>query len=99
MRSACAAPLRQIVSNAGQAPDILVERVRRLKGNMGYDARTEQFKDMIESGIIDPAKVVKSAVKHAASVACNLLSIGASITFDDRKEAVSDAESSSLLFG
>lgn len=99
MRSACSAPLRQIVSNAGQAPDILVERVRRLKGNMGYDARTEQFKDMIESGIIDPAKVVKSAVKHAASVACNLLSIGASVTFDDRKEAVSDAESSSLLFG
>jgi len=99
MRSACAAPLRQIVTNAGQAPDIVVEKVKRLKGNVGYDARAEQYRDMLESGIIDPAKVVKSAVKHAASVACNLLSIGASITLDDRADTPAAGDASSLLFG
>lgn len=97
MRDACEAPLRQIVTNGGGAPDIVAEKVKRLKGNMGFDARTEKYCDLVESGIIDPAKVVKSAIKHSASVACNLLSIGAVMTFDTSQHE-SDTEQSSLLF-
>ena len=97
VRDACEAPLRQIVTNGGGAPDIVTEKVKRLKGNMGFDARTEKYCDLVESGIIDPAKVVKSAVKHSAAVACSLLSIGAVMTFDTG-QSEPDAEQSSLLF-
>lgn len=100
MRGACEAPMRQIVINAGSAPDIIVEKVKKLKGNMGYDARSESYRDMLEGGIVDPTKVVKSAVKHAASVACNLLSIGCAITYDAGEEAPAQEEQkSSLMFG
>lgn len=99
MKSACESPLRQIVINAGIAPDIVLERVKKLKGSVGYDARTEVYKDLIASGIIDPTKVVKSAVKHAASVACNLLSIGAAVTYDLGSQADDLSQDSSLLFG
>jgi chaperonin GroEL len=98
MKSACEAPLRQIVVNAGIAPDIVLERVKRMKGSVGYDARSEVYKDLIDAGIIDPTKVVKSAVKHAAAVACNLLSIGAAVTYD-MAENNDASEDSSLLFG
>jgi chaperonin GroEL len=64
---------------------------------VGYDARGERYCDLVESGIIDPAKVVKSAVRHSASAACNLLSIGAAVTFDLAPEGLSD-EQSALLF-
>ena len=97
MQEACEVPLRQIVANGGGAPDIVAEKVKKLKGNVGYDARAEKYCDLIATGIIDPAKVVKSAVKHSASVACNLLSIGAVMTFD-ASESDHDAEQSSLLF-
>ena len=97
VRDACEAPLRQIVINSGGTPDIVLERVKRYKGNIGYDARQETYKDLIELGIIDPTKVVKSAVKHAASAACNLLSIGAAVTYD-LDTVVNDKDSSALLF-
>ena len=99
MRSACESPLRQIIMNAGGAPDIILERVKKLKGGMGYDVRAEMYKDLIVSGIIDPTKVVKSAVKHAASVACNLLSIGAAVTHDSGALVNSGDENNTLLFG
>jgi chaperonin GroEL len=99
MRSACESPLRQIIMNAGGAPDIILERVKKLKGGMGYDVRAETYKDLIVSGIIDPTKVVKSAVKHASSVACNLLSIGAAVTHDTGPLVESGDENNTLLFG
>lgn len=100
MRHACEAPMRQIVINAGSPPDIIVEKVKKLKGNLGYDARSESYRDMLEGGIIDPTKVVKSAVKHAASVACNLLSIGCAITYDvGDDKPVNEEQKSSLMFG
>lgn len=99
MRSACESPLRQIIMNAGGAPDIILERVKKLKGGMGYDVRAETYKDLIVSGIIDPTKVVKSAVKHASSVACNLLSIGAAVTHDTGPLVESGDENNALLFG
>lgn len=97
MKNACHAPLRQIIVNAGTSPDVVLEKVRKLKGDMGYDARTESYRDMITAGIIDPTKVVKSSVKHAASVACNLLSIGAAVTFDDNTYVNSQENESSLM--
>ena len=97
MQEACEVPLRQIVANGGGAPDIIVGRVKRLKGNAGFDARTEKYCDLIAAGIIDPAKVVNSAIKHAAAVACSLLSIGAVMTFDT-SESATESEQSSLLF-
>lgn len=96
MRDACEVPLRQIVANGGGAPDIVAEKVKRLKGSMGYDARSERYCDLVEAGIIDPAKVVKSAVRHSAAAACNLLSIGAAITLDTAQDGLD--EQSSLLF-
>lgn len=99
VRDACEAPLRQIVQNGGGAPDIVVEKVRRLRGSIGYDARNEKYCDLVENGIIDPAKVVKSALKHSAAVACSLLSIGAAITFDVQEAGPGGdgTEQSSLL--
>lgn len=97
MKNACSAPLRQIIINAGVSPDVVLERVRKLKGSMGYDARTESYRDMITSGIIDPTKVVKSSVKHAASVACNLLSIGAAITFDTSSQTFQEDTPSLMM--
>jgi chaperonin GroEL len=99
MRTACEAPMRQIILNSGVSPDIILERVKKMKGSQGYDARGETYKDLIAVGIIDPTKVVKSAVKHAASVACNLLSIGAAVTYDVREASDDMSQDSSLLFG
>lgn len=66
VRSACEAPIRQILKNAGIDADEIMERV---DGLVGYDVRGDQFGDMFEMGIIDPLKVVVSALKDAASVA------------------------------
>ena len=83
VKEACLDPLRQIVSNTGGAPEVVLEKVSRAKGAKGYDARNEAYVDMIDSGIIDPAKVVKSAVHHASSAARNLLSVGCAMVQDD----------------
>ncbi len=63
------APLRQIVYNAGGEPSVVVQEVRNGKGNYGYNAATGEYGDMIEIGILDPAKVTRSALQAAASVA------------------------------
>ena len=62
-------PLRVIVTNAGaDASDVLSE-IRRNAGNYGYNAQTETFDDLVETGIIDPTKVVRVALQNAASIA------------------------------
>ncbi len=83
VKEACLDPLRQIVANTGGAPEVVLEKVSRAKGSKGYDARNEAYVDMLEKGIIDPAKVVKSAVHHASSAARNLLSVGCAMIQDD----------------
>jgi chaperonin GroEL len=63
-------PLRQIVANAGKEGAVIVERVRSEKNpNIGYNALTEKFEDLISAGVIDPAKVTRSALQNAASIA------------------------------
>ncbi|MBP1628635.1 MAG: groL [Holophagaceae bacterium] len=72
-------PLRQIASNAGVEGSVIVNRVKDEKGNFGYNAATDEFGDMVAFGVIDPAKVTKSALRNAASVAAMMLTTEAII--------------------
>lgn len=69
LRRAMEEPLRQIVSNAGDEASVVLNEVRKGSGNFGYNAATGQYGDMIAMGILDPAKVTRSALQNAASVA------------------------------
>lgn len=93
VRRACEAPLLQIVKNSGGVAEVVLEKVTRLKGIKGYDAKNEKYVDMFESGIIDPLKVVRSSLQHAASAACNLLSVGCAMVHDDQPSTSSDKTS------
>ena len=63
------APLRQIVTNAGEEASVVASAVKAGEGNYGYNASTEQYGDMLEMGILDPTKVTRSALQFAASIA------------------------------
>ena len=73
VRRAIEEPLRQIVSNAGGEGSVVVSKVREEKDNFGFNAKTEEFVDMLSAGIIDPTKVTRVALENAASVAGMLL--------------------------
>ncbi len=82
------APARQIAENAGvRSGDVIVERVKTESGNIGYDALNGKFVDMIEAGIVDPAKVTRSALQNAASVAGLLLTTEALVVERPEKKA------------
>jgi chaperonin GroEL len=66
---AIAAPLKRIAENAGQNGAVIAERVKEKDFNVGYNAATNEFTDMFEAGIVDPAKVTRSALQNAASIA------------------------------
>ena len=68
-RRALEAPLRAIVANAGEEPSVILNKVKEGTGNFGYNAATGEFGDMVAMGILDPTKVTRSALQHAASVA------------------------------
>ncbi|ABR83794.1 MULTISPECIES: chaperonin GroEL [Pseudomonas aeruginosa group] len=68
LRRAVEAPLRQIVANAGDEPSVVVDKVKQGSGNYGFNAATGVYGDMIEMGILDPAKVTRSALQAAASI-------------------------------
>jgi len=76
---ACRAPLTQIASNAGQDGGIVCEKVLEAKGNVGYNAATDVYEDLVKVGIIDPTKVTRTALQNAASVAVLLLTSDALI--------------------
>jgi len=74
-------PLRQMVANAGKEGAAIVERVRSEKNpNIGYNVVTQEFEDLVAAGVIDPAKVVRSALQHAASIAGLMLTTEALIS-------------------
>ena len=73
-------PTRQIAENSGKDGAVIVEQIFEKKGNWGYDARRDEFCDLVKAGIIDPAKVVRSALQNAASVASTLLMSNVMIT-------------------
>lgn len=73
VRRALEEPLRQITTNAGKEGSVIVNAVMKGKGDYGYNARTDQFVNMIEAGVIDPTKVSRVALENAASIAGMLL--------------------------
>ncbi len=79
-RRALTAPLRQIAENAGSEGSVVLDKVRQLKGNEGFNAATGEYGDMIEWGILDPAKVTRTALQAAASVAGLMITTEAMIT-------------------
>lgn len=82
------APLRQIVTNAGQEASVILNRVKDGEGNFGYNAQTGEYGDLFEMGVIDPAKVTRSALQSAGSVAGLMITTECMIADDpEEKEA------------
>ena len=81
VRRALEEPLRQIVQNAGKEGAVVVERVRQEKNeNFGFNAATEQYEDLVKAGVIDPAKVTRTALQNAASIAGLMLTTEAMVS-------------------
>jgi chaperonin GroEL len=85
IRRAIEEPLRQIVANAGEEGSIVVQKVREGTGSFGFNAATGTYGDLVAQGVIDPVKVVRSALQNAASVAALMLTTEAMIA-DKPKE-------------
>ncbi|WP_205342516.1 chaperonin GroEL [Denitrificimonas caeni] len=92
LRRAVESPLRQIVANAGDEPSVVVDKVKQGEGNYGYNAATGEYGDMIAMGILDPAKVTRSALQAAASIAGLMVTTEAMIAEikDDSAPAMPD---------
>ncbi|MDA0746141.1 MAG: chaperonin GroEL [bacterium] len=80
VRRALEEPMRQIANNAGVEGSLVVQRVREEKGSFGFNAQTETYEDLVKAGVIDPTKVVRSAIENAASIASLLLTTEAMVT-------------------
>jgi chaperonin GroEL len=79
-------PLRQIVGNAGEEGSIVVQKIKEGKGNFGFNAATGQYGDLVADGVIDPVKVVRSALQNAASVASLMLTTEAMVAEKPKEE-------------
>jgi chaperonin GroEL len=86
IRRAIEEPLRQIVENAGEEGSIVINKVRENKGSYGYNAQTGQYGDLLAQGVIDPVKVVRSALQNAASVAGLMLTTEALVAEKPKEE-------------
>ena len=84
VKKALSAPLRQIVINAGIDAGVVIEKVRNFENGIGFDAAKEEYVDMVKAGIIDPAKVTRSAIQNAVSVSSVLLTT--EVTVGNEKE-------------
>ncbi len=80
LRRALEEPLRQIAKNAGKDGAVVVEEVKKNKGNFGYNAADDKYEDLVKAGIIDPTKVTRSALQNAVSAAALLLTTEAVVT-------------------
>jgi chaperonin GroEL len=83
---ACEEPLRQISSNAGQEGSVVLDKVMAGKGAFGFNAATETYEDLEAAGVIDPTKVVRTALENASSVSGLLLTTEALIAERPKKE-------------
>jgi chaperonin GroEL len=79
-------PMRWIARNAGQDGSVVVDKVRQSKGSVGYNAASEEYEDLMKAGIIDPTKVVRTALLNAASVAGLLLTTEAMVAEKPKEE-------------
>jgi chaperonin GroEL len=84
-------PLRQIVTNAGGEPSVVLNKVLEGKGSFGYNAATEAYGDLIEMGILDPTKVTRCALQNAASIASLILITDVMIADLPKNEDTPDA--------
>ena len=80
VRKALEEPVKQIAANAGKEGSVIVEQIRKSKAGEGYDALNDKFVNMFEAGIVDPAKVTRSALQNAASIAAMVLTTEAMVT-------------------
>jgi len=80
LRRALEEPMRQIAANAGKDGSVVIEEIKRQEKGIGYDAAADKYVDMIASGIIDPAKVTRTALQNAVSVAGSVLTTEVAIT-------------------
>jgi chaperonin GroEL len=87
IRRAVEEPLRMISQNAGVEASIVVERVKAGKGSFGFNAATEEYEDLVKAGVIDPTKVVRTALQNASSVSALLLTTEAMIAEKPEKKA------------
>ncbi len=86
LKKALEEPIRWIAQNAGHDGSIVIEKVKNEKGNMGFDAQEEEYTDLVKAGIIDPTKVVRTALQNAASVAALLLTTEAMVAERPREK-------------
>ncbi len=87
VRKALEEPVRQIAANAGQEGSVIIEEIRKGKAGWGYDALNGKYTDMFAAGIVDPAKVTRSALQNAASIAAMVLTTEAVVTeIPEKKE-------------
>jgi chaperonin GroEL len=86
VRRALEDPLRWIAGNAGQEGSVVVEKVRQGKSSFGFNAATEEYEDLMKAGIMDPTKVVRTALQNAASVAALLLTTEAMVAEKPKEE-------------
>ncbi|HUD43700.1 MAG TPA: chaperonin GroEL [Dokdonella sp.] len=85
-KRAMEAPLREIVTNAGEEPSVILNKVAEGKGNFGYNAATGEYGDMVELGILDPTKVTRTALQNAASIAGLVITTEAMVAEAPKKE-------------
>ena len=88
VRRSLEAPLRQLVVNAGLEAALIVENVKNAKGTNGYNVATGEYMDLVKAGVLDPAKVTRSALQNAASIAGLLLTTECMVTdIPEKKES------------
>lgn len=80
LKQALIEPLKQISENAGKEGSVVVEHVKKLEGNEGYNANADKYEDLVAQGIVDPAKVTRSALQNAASAAVMILTTEAAVS-------------------
>ena len=86
VRRAIEEPTRQLADNGGAEGALVVEEIKKRKGNEGYDVATGEYTDLVKAGIVDPTKVTRSALQNAASIAGLLLTTEALVTEIPEKE-------------
>lgn len=91
VKKALEEPVRQIANNAGLEGSVIVEKVKEQKPGIGFNAATEEWVDMISAGIVDPAKVTRSALQNAASIAAMLLTTETLVADQPEKEGAAPA--------
>ncbi|CAI8802930.1 MULTISPECIES: chaperonin GroEL [Burkholderia] len=92
------APLRVIASNAGDEPSVVIAKVLEGKGNFGYNAATGEYGDLVEAGVVDPTKVTRTALQHAASIAGLILTTDATVADAPKDEKPAQAPAPELEY-